>query len=249
MPVDPQLASAAADLLVMKLRIRDEVSDEEAAVLRDSISEIRDYGPGRTIVRSGVTLTESNLLFDGLVCRFKDMLDGERQIMELHVAGDFVDLHSFVLKRIEHNIGSLTAARFAIVPHEALRRITEGWPHLARLLWFSTLLDSAIHREKIITVGRRSASARIAHLFCELYLRLQTVGLAADLRYHLPLTQADLADASGLTSVHVNRMLKELRDAGLVTFRGSEVVIHDWEGLQQAAEFSPSYLYLERRER
>src|SRR5207253_2112849 len=119
-----------------------------------------------------------NLLFDGLVCRFKDMLDGERQIMELHVAGDFVDLHSFVLKRIEHNIGSLTAARFAIVPHEALRRITEGWPHLARLLWFSTL-----------------------------------------------------------------------RDAGLVTFRGSEVVIHDWEGLQQAAEFSPSYLYLERRER
>jgi CRP-like cAMP-binding protein len=249
MRADPQLAAAAADRLVRKLRVRDEVSDEEAEVLRDSISEVRDYGAGRTIVRSGVVLTESNLLFDGLVCRFKDMLDGERQIMELHVAGDFVDLHSFVLKRIEHNIGSLTAARFAIVPHEALRRITEGWPHLARLLWFSTLLDSAIHREKIITVGRRSASARVAHLLCELYLRLQTVGLAGDLRYTLPITQADLADASGLTSVHVNRMLKELRDAGLVTFRGSEVVIHDWEGLQKAAEFSPSYLYLERRER
>jgi CRP-like cAMP-binding protein len=117
------------------------------------------------------------------------------------------------------------------------------------MLWFSTLLDSAIQREKILSVGRRTALARIAHLICELYLRLDIVGLASGRSFALPLTQIDLADASGLTSVHVNRMLKQLRDEELATFRGGEVTIHDWDRLQQTAEFDPTYLYLERRPR
>jgi CRP-like cAMP-binding protein len=135
--------------------------------------------------------------------------------------------------------------RVAIVPHDAIRRITEEHPHLGRTLWFSTLLDSAIHREKILSVGRRSAVARIAHLMCELFLRLGVVGLAGPERFKLALTQADLADATGLTSIHVNRMLKQLRDEKLMTFRGGEVVIHDWGGLQRIAEFDPRYLFLE----
>jgi CRP-like cAMP-binding protein len=139
--------------------------------------------------------------------------------------------------------------KVASFPHDALRGITETHPHLGRMLWFSTLLDAAIHREKILSIGRRSAMARIAHIFCELLVRLRIVGLADDKGFDLPLTQADLADVTGLTSVHVNRMLKKLRDEDLLTFRGGTVTIGDWDRLQRAAEFDPSYLHLERRPR
>ena len=237
---------AALAPLLLKLRARDVIGDEEAKALRDSISEIREIPASKTIVRAGVQLTESTLLIEGLVCRYSDLADGQRQIMEIHVTGDFLDLHSFLLKHLEHNVASLTPIRIAIVPHEALRLISEQHPHLTRTLWFSTLLDSAIHREKILSVGRRPAVGRIAHLMCELFLRLQVIGMAGTNRFKLPLTQADLADSTGLTSIHVNRMLKQLRDQGLMTFRGGEVVIHDWGGLQRIAEFDPRYLYLEK---
>jgi CRP-like cAMP-binding protein len=243
------MANSGIDTLLLKLRARDSVSEEEERALRDSFSEVREVGAGRTITRSGVPLNESTLLIDGIACRYKDLADGERQIMELHVSGDFVDLHSFLLKRLEHNVGALTNVRLMPVPHDRLREISENYPHLTRLLWFSTLLDAAIHRERILSVGRRSAMARIAHLLCEMYLRLKMVGLAGEHRFTLPITQADLADANGLTPVHVNRMLRKLRDDGLLTFRGGEVLIHDWERLKQVAEFSDSYLFVERRPR
>jgi CRP-like cAMP-binding protein len=232
-----------------KLRARDVMSREEEEVLRGAVSEIREMPAGALVVRAGVTLSHSTLLFDGLACRFKDLADGQRQIMELHIGGDFLDLHGFLLKQLDHNVGSMTPVRFGLVPHEALRTITETHPHLARMLWFSTLLDAAIHRERILSVGRRSALSRIAHLFCELFVRLDIVGLVSGSSYRLPLTQADLADATGLTSVHVNRMLRKLRDEKLLTFRGGEVVIHDWDRLQREAEFDPTYLHLERRPR
>lgn len=245
---DADAAQAIAGLL-LKLRARDLVSGEEEEVLRASVSEIREFPAGRTIVRTGTTLSASTLLVDGIVCRYKDLADGQRQIMELHVAGDFVDLHGFLLKQLDHNLGTMTSVRVASVPHDALRGITETHPHLGRMLWFTTLLDAAIHREKILSIGRRSAVARIAHIFCELLVRLRLVGLASETGYALPLTQADLADVTGLTSVHVNRMLKKLRDEDLLTFRGGVVTIRDWERLQRLAEFDPTYLHLERRPR
>ncbi|HEV2747915.1 MAG TPA: Crp/Fnr family transcriptional regulator [Allosphingosinicella sp.] len=235
--------------LLLKFRSRDAVSDEEERVLRDSVREIRDMAEGRVIVEADVMLGECTLLIDGMVARYKDLADGQRQIMELHVPGDFLDLHSFLLKRLEHNVGAMTPVRLALVPHDAIRRITEQHPHLARLLWFSTLLDAAIHRERILSVGRRTALARISHLLCELYVRLRVVGLTDGLRFRLPLTQADIADACGLTAVHVNRMLRKLRDEDLLTFRGGDVVIHHWERLQRLAEFSSAFLYLEPRAR
>ena len=241
--------SGAFDLLLIKLRARDIVSAEEEAVLRATAGEVQEYAPGRTIVRSGTTLSHSTLVVEGIVARYKDLSDGQRQIQELHLPGDFTDLHGFVLKRLDHNVGALTKVRIAVVPHEALRRITEQEPHLSRLLWFSTLLDAAIQREKILSVGRRTALARVAHLMCELFMRFDLVGLAEGKGFRLPLTQLDLADATGLTPVHVNRMLKQLRDDSLVTFRGGEVQIHDWQRLQRVAEFDPAYLYLERRPR
>jgi CRP-like cAMP-binding protein len=242
-------AREAVEALLLKLRARDVVTGEEEEVLRASISEIREHPAGRPIVRMGTTLSASTLLIEGLVCRYKDLADGQRQIMELHVAGDFVDLHGFLLKRIDHNVGALTPVKVASVPHDALRGITETHPHLGRMLWFSTLLDAAIHREKILSVGRRSAVGRIAHVFCELAVRLGIVGLGSEAGYALPLTQADLADTTGLTSVHVNRMLKKLRDEKLLTFRSGKVTIEDWERLRHLAEFDPTYLHLERRPR
>jgi CRP-like cAMP-binding protein len=246
---DDEAADEGVSRLLLKLRARDIVSDEEERVLRESVGPVRKVGADRTLIRSGITLSESTLLISGVACRYKDLADGQRQIMELHLAGDFLDLHSFLLKRLEHNVGSLSPVQMTTVPHDRLRFVTENYPHLARMLWFSTLLDASIHRERILSVGRRTALARIAHLLCELYVRLEIVGLASNLRYLLPITQGDIADANGLTSVHVNRMLKKLRDEELLTFRSGEVVIHDWERLQQVAEFTPSYLFLERRPR
>ena len=235
------------DAHLLKLRARDKVSPEEERAIRDAVAEIRDYPSDRTFIRAREELTTSTLLIDGLMCRYKDLRDGQRQITELHVSGDFADLHSFTLKRLDHNLMTLTPCRVGVVPHDRLQAITEAHPHLTRLYWFMTNLDAAIHREWELSLGRRSALARIAHLFCELNVRLGVVGLAESGAYDLALTQTDIAECLGLTSVHVNRTLKELRTRGLVEFRGKRVVIQDLSGLERVAEFDPAYLYLESR--
>jgi CRP-like cAMP-binding protein len=196
-----------------------------------------------------VELTHSTLLLDGIACRYKDLRNGQRQITELHVAGDFADLHSFTLKRLDHAVMTLTPCRVATVPHVRLTEITQRFPHLTRLYWFATNLDAAIHREWELSLGRRTARAKLAALFCELFVRLEIVGLTRELSYTLPLTQTDLGDCTGLTNVHVNRTLKDLRTSGLVTFQEGRVSILDWDGLVHAGEFDPAYLYLEHRDR
>lgn len=235
--------------LFLKLKRRDELAEFEQQALESAVSEVREFGEGDTLVHAGDQLHVSMILLDGIVGRLRDLSDGRRQIVELHIPGDFFDLHGFVLKRLEHSIDALTSARVAIVPHDRLKIITERWPHLARLLWTSTLLDAAIHREKILSIGRRSAIGRLAHLLCELQVRLQVVGMTNGYSYALPLTQAQLADASGLTQVHVNRTLKDLRDRGFVTVRGGIVAIGNWNAMVDVAEFSDDYLYLDRQPR
>lgn len=237
------------DHLLLKLRARDEISTVEEAALRGAVGDVRDLPSDKTFIRSGQELEESTLLMDGLICRYKDLRDGQRQIMELHVAGDFADLHSLLLKRLDHNVMTLTRVRVAMVPHENLKKITRDHPHLTRVLWFSTVLDAAIHREWMLSLGRRSALSRTAHFFCEMRIRLGMVGLAEEASYQLPITQIDLAECLGLTSVHINRTLKELRERGLVEFRSSRVTIQDLPGLERVAEFDPAYLHLEHRPR
>ncbi len=237
------------DAHLLKLRKRDEVSAEEEQAIRGAVAEVKQVPADKTIVRAGEDLSVSILLLDGILCRYKDLRDGSRQISELHVAGDFADLHSFTLKRLDHSVMALTPCRIAVVPHERLMAITTEHPHLARLFWFMTNLDAAIHREWVLSLGRRSALSRMAHLFCELAARLGIVGLGDDTGYDLDLTQTDLAECLGLTPVHVNRTLKELRERRLVEFRGGRVAIRDRAGLEHAAEFDPAYLYLERRPR
>ncbi len=234
---------------LMKLRARDELGAAEEEAIRAAVSEYRDYRSDLTFIEPHRELQHSTLLLDGLMCRYKDLKGGQRQVTELHVAGDFADLHSFTLKRLDHSMMTLTPCRVAILPHENLRRITERYPHLTRLYWFATNLDAAIHREWEVSLGRRSALARVAHLFCELEVRLGLVGLAEGDGYALGLTQADVAECLGLTSVHVNRTLRELREQGLMEFRSGRVAIRDREELRRTAEFDPAYLYLERRNR
>jgi CRP-like cAMP-binding protein len=232
---------------LMRLRARDTLSTEEEQAIRDAVLETRDVPARTTIIRAGQLLSTSTLLLDGLMCRYKDLRSGERQITELHVPGDFVDLHSFSLKRLDHNIMALTPCRVAIVPHQRLTRITEEHPHLARMYWFSTNLDAAIHREWVVSLGRRSAVSKTAHLFCELYVRLGLVGLVDDISYDLKLTQIDVAECLGLTAVHVNRTLRDLREQGMVEFSRGRVTIRDMARLRKIAEFEPDYLYLERQ--
>jgi CRP-like cAMP-binding protein len=235
--------------VLMKLRARDDVSAEEEAILRAAISEVREVGADVTVVRANVDLSVSVILLEGLMCRYKDLGNGERQITELHVPGDFVDLHSFSLKRLDHNVLSLVPSRIALMPHDRIMAITESHQHLTRLLWFSTTLDAAIHREWQVSLGRRSSLSRIAHVFCELHARLAVVGLTDGNTYRLPITQVDLAECLGLTSIHVNRMLRDLRSQRLVTFRNKIVEIQDLPGLHRVAEFDPTYLYIEKRPR
>lgn len=235
--------------LLLKLRQRDAISPEEEAALRDCIASVEAVPARRTVVRRGEPLDKSVLLLDGLMCRYKDLRNGRRQITALHVSGDFLDLHGFTLKVLDHDVMSLAPCRVAYARHEALLRITEAFPHLTRLLWFSTNLDAAIHREWELSLGQRTGAARAAHLFCEIHERLSIVGRAHDHTFELPLNQTELGECLGLTVVHTNRVLRELRQHGLVEFARKSVVIHDMEHLRTFAEFDPAYLYLSKMAR
>jgi CRP-like cAMP-binding protein len=237
------------DRHLMKLRARDDINRDEETAIRSGVARVRRLSADETLVKAFKAVDVCSILVSGLAARVKDMRDGQRQISELHTPGDFADLHSFTLKYLEHDIVALTDCEFAIVPHTAMKAITERHPHLTRVYWFSTNLDGAVHREWVVSLGRRHAAARMAHLFCELHVRLGLVGLAPDNGYSLPLTQAELAQCLGLSDVHVNRTLMQLRGEGLVEFRGGRLDIKDLAALRELAEFDDSYLYLDRRPR
>lgn len=232
-----------------RLRVRHDIDAAEEAAIRALVSEVREFPADRVLIRAEETLNKSLLLLDGLLCRYKDLGNGQRQIAELHVPGDFADLHSYALKRLDHNVMTLTACMIALVPHVRIRELLTAHPHLADVYWFSTNLDAAIHREWVLSLGRRTAIARMAALFCELQVRLGLVGLADESGFELSINQVELAECLGLTPVHVNRTLKQLREQGIMTFRDKRVTIDDWPGLQKVAEFDPFYLYLEHQPR
>jgi CRP-like cAMP-binding protein len=237
------------DYLIRKLEQRDTLSDEEKRVLAEAVSHTKNVGPDEDLVRDGDRPSESNLVLEGFTCRYKLLPDGQRQITAIHIPGDFVDLHSFILKKMDHGVAALTPCKIAYFPHEALRRITENHPHLARLLWLSTLIDAGIYREWLVGMGRRSSPGQMAHLFCEMLLRLRVVGLTEGSSFQFPLTQEELGDALGLSLVHTNRTLQQLRREGLIAWEGRTVTISDWKHLQQIADFDPTYLHLEQQPR
>lgn len=233
------------DKLFLKLRVRDLLSDEEERALRETIVDCENLPSKQVILKRGEPLNRSILLLEGLICRHKDLRNGRRQISALHVPGDFLDLHGFTLKHLDHDVMSLSPVRVAYAAHERLKWLTEEFPHLTRLLWFSTNLDAAIHREWELSLGQRTGVARAAHLLCELYHRLRIVGNVEGQTFSFPVNQTELGECLGLTPVHTNRVLRELRERRLVTFRNGLVEIEDLHGLETLAEFEPSYLYLD----
>jgi CRP-like cAMP-binding protein len=230
------------------LRQRTEISSEEERAIRNAVAETRTLPADTMAVRSGERLNSSLMLLDGWMARTKDLEGGERQVTELHIAGDFADLHAFTLKCLDHDVLTLSDCTVAVVPHERLKEITERFPHLGRVYWFTTNVDAAIHRECALSLGQRSALARMAHLFCELYLRLRLVGRTSGNGYEFPLTQRELAECLGLTVVHANRTIQELRRRGLIELENRRVTILDRAALESVAEFDPAYLYLDKRE-
>src|SRR5689334_15933110 len=198
-----------------KLRRRIEISSDEERAIRDSVAETRKVAADEILIRSGQELNSSLLLLDGWLARSKDLAGGERQVTELHVAGDFADLHGFTLKRLDHDVVTMSEAMIAVVPHERLSDLMTSHPRLGRVYWFATNIDAAIHREWALSLGQRSALSRMAHLFCELYTRLEVVGRTSANGYDFPLTQRELSECLGLTVVHANRTIQELRRRGL----------------------------------
>lgn len=235
--------------LIQKLEQRDELSAAERDALEAIVLETRSYRFGEAMVRQGEPLRHSVLLLDGFAARVSATRSGKRQIVAIHVAGDFVDLHSFVLKRIDHSIEALTTCRVAIVPHAALKDVTERFPHLTRMLWLSTVIDGAIHRAWISAMGSRSAGGQFAHFICEMFLRLQSIGHTEGLTMRLPFTQAEIGEILGLSSVHVNRTLQNLRAENLLRWQDQVITILNWDGLQRIAEFDPVYLSLHKEQR
>lgn len=217
----------------------------EHAAIDDAISQVRDVPARSIIVHAHDELSTSTLLLEGFLCRYIDDRKGLRQLVALHVPGDFVDLHGYPLRTLDHDVGSLTSAKIAMVPHAALDFIVRQMPVLTRKLWYSTLLDAAMHRAWLFRLGRLDAMGRVAHFLSETNVRLEAVGLSDGNRFAFGITQTDLAEICGLTSVHINRVLRDLRENGLCTFRAGVVDISDRAALARRGEFDPHYLYLE----
>jgi CRP-like cAMP-binding protein len=233
--------------LIAKLEQHGPLSDEEKKVIQQITSQVSVYKAHEEIVPEGSTPSHSSLVLEGFAARHQHLAGGKRQITAFHVPGDFTDLHSFLLKKIEDGVGALTRCTVAAVPHSDLREITKTYPYLTRVLWLTTLVDAAVHRTWMITLGRMDARNRVAHFLCEMHDRLETVGLTQDHSYELRITQEELGDAFGLTTVHVNRILQELRGQGLIASRGRTVIIHDWERLQKEGQYNPDYLHIRQQ--
>jgi len=231
------------DPLIGKLERHGPLSDEEKQVLRQIASRTTVYQPRQDIVPEGSTPDHSSLIVSGFAIRNNHASDGRRQITAFHVPGDFADLHSFLLKPIDDGVAALTTCTVAMVPHKDLKEIMKNYPYLTRVLWLTTLIDGAVHRAWMTTLGRMEARERLAHFFCELRDRLKPTGLMKDDRYELPITQEELGDAFGMTAVHVNRVLQSLRSDGLITSTGKTLTINDWEGLRRTGQYSPGYLH------
>jgi CRP-like cAMP-binding protein len=230
--------------LISMLERRDRVSDEERAQIERLPRRLRSFNSGEELVVEGSRPGNSCLVLSGLTARAQFLADGRRQFTALHVPGDFVDLHALMLKVMDHSVVAIGRVEAAFIPHASLIGLVESAPHVGRLFWLSTVIDAAIQRTWITNLGQRPPKQHIAHLICELYMRLEVVGLVRGTSFDFPATQRDLADMVGLSLVHVNRTIQELRAQRLLTWRDNVVTITDLDRLREFAEFDSIYLNL-----
>lgn len=235
-----------ASRLIRSLETICDLSDDSKALLNALPMRVVKVEEGVDLVRQGDHPTESILVLQGVVCRYKIVAAGRRQILSLHLPGDIPDLHGLHLTRMDHSIGAMVPGMVAYIPHPGLLKVIDASASLTNALWRATLVDASIFREWMANVGTRSAIQRVSHLFCEIYVRMRALGLADARGFRLPLTQAAIGDALGISTVHVNRTLQQMRRDGLIESHGKFHGISDWEGLKRTGDFDPSYLHLKR---
>ena len=221
------------------------LSDEERAALENLPMRVEAIRTDQDIVREGDYPSRCFVLLEGFAIACKRSGAGKRQIMTFHIAGDIPDLQSLHMKRLDNSISTITPCKVGFIEHEALADLCARFPRITSALWRETLRDAAIFKEWVLNVGQRDAHTGVAHLICEIVTRMRAVGLVSDDRCAFPITQNELADAVGVTSVHINRNLQELRAAGLITLGQSKLHVRDWEALKARGDFTPDYLYLE----
>jgi CRP-like cAMP-binding protein len=241
---------APVNHLINKLEYFTRLSVEDRAVLqRAALQSVRTFPPRTDIAREGDKPKDVHLILAGWAYRYKELEDGRRQIVSFFLPGDICDQNVFILREMDHSIGTITAARVADLPSAFFDEISAGHPHVATAFWWETLVNAAIQREWTMNLGQRTATERMAHLLCELFIRLRMAGLTTENTCAFPLTQADLAEATGLSKVHVNRTLQELRAHDLIALKGKTLVVPDLGRLMQAGLFNANYLHMEREGR
>ncbi|MBB2962327.1 Crp/Fnr family transcriptional regulator [Methylobacterium sp. R2-1] len=245
--MDATVTLPRSNPLVLRLRYGADLDAGDRALLADLARSRRSLEPQQDIVRAGDRAAGVHLVLEGYAFRYKLIDDGHRQILGLLLPGDFCDLQSIVLGPSDHYIAALTACTVADIPQERVDALVFRDSRLARTLWWATLVDESILREWLASMGQRPADKRIAHLFCELLLRQQLVGAAGERDCPLPLTQPMLADILGITTIHVSRILRDLRLAGLIRLKDRRLHIPDVARLRAFCDFDPTYLHLVRR--
>lgn len=237
-----------SNALLARLETVADLRDDDKALLTALCRDTRIIPAKRHIIREGDRPEQVHLIVEGWAARYKELGDGSRQIVAFLIPGDFCDLHVAVLGHMDHAIVAITQCRVAFIQSAEIDELTSNHNGLTKALWWGTLVDEAVLRSWVVNNGRRDAYHRLAHLICELHLRLELVGLVSDDRFDLPLTQEDLADATGLTPVHTNRTLQRLRREGLITLGSGALTVVDVNALREAAGFDPGYLHVNRRQ-
>jgi CRP-like cAMP-binding protein len=231
--------------LLRKLANFTALSKEESRAVVDACKDEREVAAHEDVIAQGDRTGGVKLLLEGFACRYKTLEDGRRQIVAFFVPGDLCDLRVFILKRMDHSIGAIASSRVATISPDNVLTLMRNYPTLTTALWWSTLVEEAIAREWILNVGQRNAIERMAHLFCELLYRFRAVGLNQGMSCTLPLTQVELAESLGLSSVHVNRTLQALRRRKLITLDAGTLTLRDLPALEELSLFNPEYLHLD----
>lgn len=244
----PSSTSPELTPLVRKLQSVFLLSAEERETLAALPMQVASVKADQDIVREGERPSRSFALLEGFCATYSITGEGRRQIMGFHVPGDIPDLQSLHLEVLDNSVGTITPCKVGFVQHEVLWALCKKYPRIAAALWRETLIDSAIFRRWLLNIGRRDANARIAHILCEMVLRLQAVGLAEGHSCEFPITQNEIGDALGLSLVHVNRTLQDIREAGLIVLKNGTLQVLDWEKLKAAADFDPTYLHLKQEQ-
>jgi CRP-like cAMP-binding protein len=244
MKMPDQVSESVFDLMLKKFASRAPLDEADRRALLALPFRLQTMEPSAYLVREGERPERSCLILSGFAYRHKVTVNGSRQILSIHIPGDFIDLEGALLNVADHNVQALTRCEMALIPREAIEELIISYPRVGMAMWIDTLIDGSIFREWVVNVGRRDARSRLAHLLCEVARRLEVAGLADEYRYELPMTQEQIADAVGLTPVHVNRVLKALSAEGLISRDRRFVRIPEWDALRQVAGFSETYLHL-----